>query len=145
MKKCNKCDTSKELSHFRSRGNGKLQPMCKECHKLYDKIWHERNKQRRNALKRDKKKLRAAPIKKTIREYKNKNCADCGQIFPFYVMQFDHIDTNKEYTVGNMLTGDYSLEKIMKEISKCEVVCANCHAIRTWTRRVKQVNRSYLL
>ena len=56
-------------------------------------------------------------------------CVDCGQT-DIIVLQFDHL-ANKERDVANMLTGSWSWSAIEKEIAKCEVVCANCHRIRT--------------
>lgn len=69
---------------------------------------------------------------KYINEIKNVPCMDCNQKFPSYVMDFDHRDrTSKEYSVSEMLY-NFGLEKIKKEISKCDIVCSNCHRIRTW-------------
>lgn len=72
--------------------------------------------------------------KEIIRAAKVKPCADCGVQYPFYVMQFDHIDpSEKEFTIGSG-RGGLNTERLLREISKCEVVCANCHAERTNTR-----------
>lgn len=49
-------------------------------------------------------------------------------------MQFDHL-RDKKANVSNMIRSDYSWEAIKLEILKCEVVCANCHAVRTKTRK----------
>lgn len=63
-------------------------------------------------------------------------CADCGRIFHFAAMQFDHIPGRgpKEFSIGNGPQSK-SLAAIEAEIAKCEVVCANCHAVRTHIRR----------
>lgn len=58
-------------------------------------------------------------------------CADCGMRYPFYVMQFDHLG-EKRFTISERKT--ISLETLKKEIEKCEIVCANCHAVRTYIR-----------
>ena len=68
-----------------------------------------------------------------IREQKNKPCTDCGNNYPFYVMQFDHVRGKKLFTIASGRL--YGLEKIKEEIAKCEVVCANCHMVRTHSRR----------
>jgi hypothetical protein len=69
-----------------------------------------------------------------VRAIKESNpCADCGNRYPFYVMQFDHL-RDKYMDVSRMMA--HSLELIMKEISKCELVCANCHAARGYLRGV---------
>jgi len=58
---------------------------------------------------------------------------DCGGDFPSCVMDFDHRDpTAKKYNVSQMLYR-FSWKKIQDEIEKCDLVCANCHRIRTWT------------
>lgn len=62
-----------------------------------------------------------------------KPCADCGQVYPPYVMDFDHRDPPlKTRGVTNMLM--YSKERILAEIAKCDLVCANCHRVRTYGR-----------
>lgn len=74
-------------------------------------------------------------IRATIQEYKNKPCKDCGQLYPYYVMDFDHL-TDKLYTISTLVNSG-SLEKALKEMEKCDVVCANCHRIRTNARVVR--------
>jgi len=63
-------------------------------------------------------------------------CADCGGKFPPCCMHFDHVPERgpKLFNLGN---GDYSAEAIDAEVAKCDIVCANCHAIRTWMTREK--------
>lgn len=51
------------------------------------------------------------------------------------VLEFDHTKDDKEYNVGDLIAKGASLDKLKLEIAKCEVVCANCHKIRTYTRR----------
>jgi hypothetical protein len=48
-------------------------------------------------------------------------------------MQFDHTGTDKVSGVGALVP--YGNKKaVLEEVAKCELVCANCHAIRTWER-----------
>lgn len=50
-------------------------------------------------------------------------------------MDFDHKDKSlKLGNIAHMAVRNWSLEKIKQEINKCEVVCANCHRIRTYRR-----------
>ncbi len=61
----------------------------------------------------------------------NKKCQDCGYD-NWIALQFDHIDpTQKSGEVPVMVNEGKSLTKVQIEISKCEIVCANCHTIRT--------------
>jgi hypothetical protein len=69
-----------------------------------------------------------------IRQAKAVPCTDCGVQYPPHVMQFDHLDpTQKHFNVGERgpTLGE---ARLLAEIAKCEVVCANCHAERTYQR-----------
>ena len=55
---------------------------------------------------------------------------------PPYVMQFDHLGEDKDRDIATLTRSPVSLARLMVEIAKCEVVCANCHAERTHERRV---------
>lgn len=63
---------------------------------------------------------------------KNKPCADCHKKFIPAVMDFDHLN-HKRFTIG-ALGHKVSMTILLAEIAKCEVVCANCHRIRTHKR-----------
>ena len=69
--------------------------------------------------------------RKILREVKDKPCTDCGIQYPFYVMHLDHL-RDKSFTPSQ--AGATSVERLLAEIAKCEVVCANCHAERTYRR-----------
>ena len=71
--------------------------------------------------------------RKFLQEEKSKPCIDCNNSYPYYVMQFDHVRGDKEFNIGRN-HGNRSMTKLKEEINKCDVVCANCHAIRTWNR-----------
>jgi hypothetical protein len=58
-------------------------------------------------------------------------CADCGRRFEACAMDFDHRDPKaKRFTVTRMV-GRASTEAILAEVAKCDIVCANCHRVRT--------------
>ena len=64
-------------------------------------------------------------------------CADCGEIFATFVMHWDHLPGfDKRGEIGSML-GRFSRDVILKELTKCELVCANCHVMRTVRRATK--------
>lgn len=79
-----------------------------------------------------KEKLRAH-----IRAVKDTPCLDCGIKYPYYVMQFDHI-RDKKYHVSRLVSSN-NMKKLEAELAKCEIVCANCHAERTYQRGVAQL------
>lgn len=76
-------------------------------------------------------------IRNIVREIKdNTACADCNKNFPYYVMDFDHIEETKSDIVSYLAkTG--RIGALRQEIKKCEVVCANCHRERTHIRLIK--------
>ena len=58
-------------------------------------------------------------------------CKDCGEKRP-ETLHFDHIDpSTKSFSISNGIHDNAAWSKILAEIDKCEVRCANCHAIRT--------------
>lgn len=68
-----------------------------------------------------------------LRDLKKGPCVDCSGIFHPAAMQWDHIDaTIKFKDVAKM--AQYRFERALEEIKKCELVCANCHAVRTYNR-----------
>ena len=62
-------------------------------------------------------------------------CIDCGYNQHAVALQFDHIYDNKKMSVSDMICSDYGWSSIIKEIKKCEVRCANCHAAITAKRK----------
>lgn len=52
-------------------------------------------------------------------------CARCGET-RWYVLTFHHCNGDKKDKVSNVNRFD-TIEKLKKEISKCVVLCANCH------------------
>jgi len=102
--------------------------MCKKHHRDYTRAHYAANKQ----YYVDKAARHNAAAAKLVREAKSVSCMDCGNTYPYYVMDFDHRE-NKEFTLGG--SGSKSgRQKILAEIEKCDVVCSNCHRIRTATR-----------
>lgn len=77
-----------------------------------------------------------AEWKAKIRAYKEVPCADCRVQYPFYVMQFDHVRGVKEGNISTFLS-NRQWKKAVEEIEKCEVVCGNCHAERSYSRQPK--------
>jgi hypothetical protein len=73
-------------------------------------------------------------IQAFLREYKlSKGCTDCGYNAHHEALEFDHVNGGKEINV----CFSKSVPQAKKEILKCEVVCANCHAVRTFRRLQK--------
>jgi len=69
-----------------------------------------------------------------MRERKSVPCTDCGIQYPPYVMDFDHVRGIKEFHIA-MSVQHVSIKRLNAEMDKCDVVCSNCHRIRTYNRR----------
>ena len=77
---------------------------------------------------------RRAEIRRIVEAGKNKPCMDCETQYHPYVMQYDHVRGKKKFNLGAATQNAPNLQAVRDEIAKCEVVCANCHAMRTWSR-----------
>src|SRR5574343_16672 len=134
MKKCSTCQEEKEdLDFYQAGPHRGLRPNCKECHK---KLMRPRSrahylKNRSYYLIRNRR--RRKKIAEYIQKLKETPCADCNIKYPYWVMQFDHVRGTKTFNVASMVSLE-SKRLIDEEVSKCEVVCANCHANRTFIR-----------
>ena len=97
-----------------------------------EKRYYQKHKQ----LYIDKNNRRKKELANFVISLKQKPCMDCGIIYPYYVIDFDHRDKDKKIASVNRMTSVhmYSKTKILEEIEKCDLVCANCHRIRTYNR-----------
>ena len=99
---------------------------------------YDRNaaRSRASAVKRNER--RRAALRHILQAAKDRPCADCGRRYPAYVMDFDHRDpTEKRFNIGRDALNRCSEPTLRAEIRKCDVVCANCHRVRTYGRDVE--------
>ena len=110
----------------------------KKYHSQYMReVWYPKNKEKHiGYVKRNKKK-----VAEFIEQYKRgRRCVDCGfpgKKFPC-VLDFDHGNEGvmKRFNIGSWSHAVLSVEAIKREIEKCELVCANCHRIRTFSTKM---------
>jgi len=69
-----------------------------------------------------------------LKEKTGKSCLDCHTPYPPYVLDFDHVRGTKRADISSLVWKGRSPSMIAAEIAKCDLVCANCHRIRTFTR-----------
>ena len=83
---------------------------------------HQTKATRRHRLKR----------REYIFEYKKQHsCVYCGESNPL-MLDLDHIDrTTKMGLPANMITSGHKWADVLKEVDKCQVVCANCHRVKS--------------
>lgn len=131
MRKCGMCSTEKPDEEFawKNKSKGTRQSHCRDCHKQYRKTHYENNRQKYVKKAADRKK---EIKKKHFQWLATQQCEDCG-ISDIRVLEFDHVRGEKLGEVSQML-GNVSAAVLQAEIAKCEIVCANCHRIRTADR-----------
>jgi hypothetical protein len=129
-KRCGRCDRVLPLTAFHRFRNG-YQPWCKACKREYAAAYYVENRAKRvtyNARQRRE----AAAWYLSLKA--GRSCTDCGSVFHPTAMQWDHPPgVEKVADVAAMYRG--SRARVLAEIAKCELVCANCHALRTYRRR----------
>lgn len=80
-----------------------------------------------------------AKMKKWWREYKLTLKCECGEDHPA-CLEFHHKDpVTKEKTLSMAAGQGWGKKRILEEVSKCKIVCANCHRKMHWTRDMKRV------
>lgn len=138
VKLCTKCKETKCLTLFsvRNAHSKTYQSVCKQCVRAYDSQINgsvRYYKNREHNLQASK--LRSAKIRSTnqalLIEYFNAHhCITCGESDP-RCLQFDHRDgVVKCFSISQKL-GKYNFDKLLSEMAKCDVLCANCHSKRT--------------
>lgn len=132
LQRCSLCFELKSSEDFHRRGDIR-QRWCKDCRRGYDAAYHARTKPIRLAQKREAKVARLA----WLHERKSKPCVDCGGIFHPAAMTFDHLPGTEKIRDISTLVVRGCMVMAKAEMEKCELVCANCHAVRTYMRRLQ--------
>jgi hypothetical protein len=131
VKRCSGCHEIKAFTEFhknRARRDG-LQGYCKPCRAVIDRAEYERTRGQRTP-QRAWERGRAAWFLSLKTGWP---CTDCGRFFPPQVMQWDHLPGTQKLGDVSTFKGR-SREEVLAEIAKCQLVCANCHAVRTFER-----------
>jgi len=158
---CNTCQTEKLETDF-PFSSGYRRRRCSTCQSAYTRDWVKRNRdhcnQHQNEYWRARPKqlaahqhaayLRNAEARKLemkgrrsvnrdkINLLKAAPCVDCGCTYPSEAMDFDHVRGTKAFTIGSYSTRNWDV--VLAEVAKCDLVCANCHRVRTKQRKSRR-------
>lgn len=127
MRKCSVCKNVKSIELFHSDASkpGGIGHRCKACEAL---------RQRSRTARGDS---TLHGVKAILARAKNGSCADCHRTYPSYVMDLDHRPgTDKLFNCSS--TWGRSAVEMLDEIDKCDLVCSNCHRVRTWERQAAE-------
>lgn len=162
-KACRVCKIVKPIDQFYESGRRKdrINQRCSECvlesHvptskaekrcvacgivKSFDCFWNEPKTptgKRGSCAECEHKRVRPVldEYKEWIDSFKDAPCTDCGRKYPPWVMHWDHLPgTNKLISIGRLKSSKAPKDRVLAELAKCELVCANCHANRTYERQ----------
>ena len=101
----------------------------------YHNEWYHKNKERLKAGRQDRHRVEYRKRKEFIRQHKLDvgACSICSlqcNMDNHVAFDWDHIDpSQKKFSLGD--TRSQPLEVVRAEISKCRLLCKNCHAIET--------------
>lgn len=122
LKTCTSCKTPKPLTEFAKKLKS-YNSQCKTCKNNYTRSHYKENK----LYYDNKKQNRESELKEFIRSLKLK-CKNCPETHPA-CLHFHHLDPSvKEINMSSAAKSGWSRERILKEVSKCDILCANCHA-----------------
>jgi hypothetical protein len=117
----------------------KCDVVCANCHRLRSRRQHRRWLASRSPAispRIDGQRARWRHRADLLDQLRSVSCADCGGRFAQCAMDFDHRDpSTKIKNVTRMING--SIARMLAEAAKCDIVCANCHRLRTFERRAK--------
>ena len=119
MKICLTCKVEKPLSSFQIRGGGRTGPQasCKECEIIRTRNYRHRTR-------------------RLLHRWKlSKGCKFCDfKVEHSCQLDIDHIDKNSKdkKSRGRAIDPSWSIARIKKHLSNCQVLCKNCHAIKTY-------------
>lgn len=130
-KRCPVCKIEKPRDAFhlkRVRPDG-MSYRCKECTAALGRTPEVRAKNREAGRRR------YAKVQAFFLALKSRPCMDCGGTFPPCAMDFDHRDpTKKQINIARYSGGGLS-PKLLAELEHCDIICSNCHRIRTAAQR----------
>lgn len=129
---CIGCALPKSLDNFGKyyRTKDGLQNKCKSCKQLYDNDFYNKKTKEEKSLKYVKQVERLKIAKEFIIKFlSNKNCVKCSEN-RMPALDFHHL-RDKKFNISDGIKNGYSLDRIKKEIDKCEIMCSNCHRVET--------------
>jgi hypothetical protein len=148
MKKCTICKADKDPSEF-NKNKGKkdgLNNICRACSRSKSKNYYlKKGVYHKNQVVKRNKKYREQLKEFFLNYLRNSSCKDCG-VKDIRVLEFDHLpEYVKKNNVSTMYKRNYSIKTILDELRKCDVVCANCHRIRTAERNPKHYRNASIV
>lgn len=115
----------------------KCDVVCANCHRIRTQRRHAARSTTPTGASRDLERKREywRSQARTLDRLRDRPCADCAGRFPSCAMDFDHRDPGSKLNAVTRMIGRAGTARILEEAAKCDIVCANCHRLRTFERR----------
>lgn len=126
-KVCRVCGKTKPISSYHPNKTCSLGVVgtCKPCSNERVNQWYKDNRSRRQKVTNTKNRAKKDQAVALF----GGACHDCNVVYPSYVFQFHHLDpSQKDVNPSHAMA--HGEEKMWRELSKCVMLCANCHIIR---------------
>lgn len=132
---CTTCKKEKPITEFHRKGAGRRYK-CKACMVIYQKEWYAKNRKKHIRAVEEWKRANKA----WYREYKKGlSCETCGEN-RHQCLDFHHKDEReKESAVSNLYAQGQSVQRMLREMAKCIVLCSNCHRALHWEKSHKDI------
>ena len=102
-------------------------------------VWSRRSSKGKTAVIACNRSLRRRKKQKLVELFGGK-CIDCGYGAHWAALQFDHLDpAQKKFNISGGAGIAKKWNTLVEEARKCELVCANCHAIRTYMQHEARI------
>lgn len=138
MRICTKCTIEKSETDFfvKDKVSGRLHAQCKECYKEHRKTFYAEHYEKYKPIYRKRAQARREMLRTEFREgiltyLTNKSCVICGES-DIRTLEFDHLNpSEKLFSISQAVKLGYRWPKVIEEIKKCRILCANCHKKHT--------------
>jgi hypothetical protein len=107
----------------------------REYHRTYMQTWYVDNQDTHKARVKASRDKRLAERLAKLNALKSVPCMDCGNCYDSECMDFDHRPGVTKVRDVAVMARNSPWDQVLLEIEKCDVVCANCHRLRTKHRR----------
>jgi hypothetical protein len=117
----------------------KCDVVCANCHRLRTRTHHRerlRTRSRSTSPRIESQRTRWRYHADILDQLRSVPCANCGGRFAQCAMDFDHRDPATKTRAVTRMISNAGLARILAEVAKCDIVCANCHRLRTFRRRL---------
>ena len=141
MRICTKCGNEKLESDFfiRDSKSRRLHSQCKVCHQTHRKLYYKQHYEKYKAEYLKRAKTRRSALRQEFRTrmlayLSDKSCVLCGES-DIRTLDFDHLNPDtKKFNISQAARLGHDWQKVQDEISKCRILCANCHRKHTSTQ-----------